>query len=301
MKLTHIKGNTYYIRGGTNTGVYICKNKEALLIDPGLPGFRAKSMIKRFKEDNIKLKWIINTHEHNDHYGSGYQFKNEYHEIINMSTNHAKFYIENPELFATYIIGGKTNKFMDDKLKNRNIENIIINKVIEPGIVELGDDNVKIIDLKGHTKGSIGVYTKDNVIFVGDALVGFDILEKFDLLFLFDVEEYVNTLNRLKDLDFEYLILGHGKEILARESAINIIEKHEKIVYKYLHQIKVLLKKHLTLEGLLKYIINNNNLSCNYKEYHFFKSTIISMLSYLINLNEVDYVIDNGELLYYTK
>ncbi|MGL5711481.1 MAG: MBL fold metallo-hydrolase [Paraclostridium sp.] len=301
MKLTQIKGNTYYIRGGTNTGVYVFDNKDALIIDPGLPGFRVKSMIKLFREKEINLKWIINTHEHNDHYGAGYQLKDEYKQIISMSTKQSRIYIENPELFSNYILGGDSNRFMDEKLNNRNIGNVTIDREIEEGILNINNENIDIIDLKGHTQGSIGVYTKDKVLFVGDALIGSEILNKFDLLFLLDIKEYINTLNKLKVLDFECLVLGHGKEILNRYDAMKCIDKHEQIVCKYLYQINNLLKKYSSIEDILKSIINNNKLSCNYKEYHFFKSTTISMLSYLINLNEVDYIISNGELLYYTK
>lgn len=301
MRLVHIRGNTYYIRGGTNTGVYIYKDKEALIIDPGLPGLRVKRIIEILKERNIDLKWIINTHEHNDHYGAIYQLKNEYNKAITMSTQSSKIYIENPKLFSTYIIGGNSNKFMDDKLRNKIDDKVYIDYIVEEGKLQICNESIEIVNLNGHTDGSVGVYTKDKVLFVGDALVGSEVLKKFELLFLSNVEEYLRTLNKLKLLDFEYVVLGHGKELLNKELANEFIDKHEKIVYKYLNQIRVLLKKYSTLEGTLKYIINNNNLSCNYKEYHFFKSTVVSMISYLIKLNEVDYVIDNGELLYYTK
>ncbi|MGL5506911.1 MAG: MBL fold metallo-hydrolase, partial [Paraclostridium sp.] len=172
MKLTHIKGNTYYIRGGTNTGVYVCENKDAVVIDPGLPGFRIKNMIKVFNEEKLNVKWIINTHEHDDHYGATNQLKDEYTKAITMSTEIAKVYIEKPQLFATYIIGGKTNKFMNDKLRNNNEHIVKIDITLNQGTLNVGDSNIEIMDLKGHTEGSIGIYTKDKVLFVGDSLIG---------------------------------------------------------------------------------------------------------------------------------
>ena len=33
MKLRNIKGNTYMFNGGTNTGIYLFENNDALLID----------------------------------------------------------------------------------------------------------------------------------------------------------------------------------------------------------------------------------------------------------------------------
>ena len=51
MKLQKVFGNTYFIKGGTNTGVYLFENNEALLIDPGLSGLRPKNMIKMFENE----------------------------------------------------------------------------------------------------------------------------------------------------------------------------------------------------------------------------------------------------------
>ena len=46
MNLINISGNTFYIRGGTNTGLYLFDNNSALIIDPGLSGARPNKIIK---------------------------------------------------------------------------------------------------------------------------------------------------------------------------------------------------------------------------------------------------------------
>ena len=105
----------------------------------------------------------------------------------------------------------------------------------------------------------------------------------------------------LKNIDFEYLVLGHGKQVISKEDSYKLIEKHLNALKKYLYQIRELLVEPKSLEILLKNIINNNNLSNNYKEYHFFKSSLVSVISYLVDLEEIGYILENGELLYYTK
>ena len=59
MKLQRVFGNTYFIKGGTNTGVYLFENKNALLIDPGLSGLRPKNMINMFENEKIIFFVII--------------------------------------------------------------------------------------------------------------------------------------------------------------------------------------------------------------------------------------------------
>ncbi|MGL4911583.1 MAG: MBL fold metallo-hydrolase, partial [Romboutsia sp.] len=171
MELINIKGNTFYIKGGTNTGVYIYNN-SVLIIDPGLGGLRPKKIIDILESKNLDLKTIINTHEHNDHYGACNQFKDHYKDLNVMSSGYAKIYIEHPELFSKYILGGKTNIFMDNKLKHKSLDTILIDKIVKEGILTIDGVELNIIDLKGHTSGSIGILTPDKVFFIGDLLVG---------------------------------------------------------------------------------------------------------------------------------
>ena len=106
MKLQRVFGNTYFIKGGTNTGVYLFENKNALLIDPGLSGLRPKNMINMFENEKIIPKYIVNTHEHEDHVGACHQIKNAYPEIAIFASDEAKLFIERPELFSDFILGG---------------------------------------------------------------------------------------------------------------------------------------------------------------------------------------------------
>lgn len=300
MELINIKGGTYLIKGGTNTGVYIYNN-DAIVVDPGLGGNRPKRIIKLLEENNIDLKFIINTHEHNDHYGSCSQFKETNESVKIASSAYSKMYIENSELFSKYVIGGKTNDFMESKLKNKSMDEVKIDMVVDEGKISLDGIEVEIIEFKGHTPGSIGILTPDNVVFVGDLLVGEDILEKFDFLFLYDIKDQINSLKKLQQLNFEYLVLGHGKKIISKDESYKLISNHYVCIDKYINQLKQQIKKPITLEKLLKNIIINNNLKCNYKEYHFFKTSLVSAISYLAELDEVDYLLKDGDLLYYTK
>nr|WP_317332102.1 MBL fold metallo-hydrolase [uncultured Romboutsia sp.] len=301
MNLTNISGNTFFVRGGTNTGLYLFEDNSALIIDPGLSGARPNKIIKILSEKNIKLKYIINTHEHNDHFGACSQFKEYYKDVEILSSQEAKLYIENLELFSRYIMGGKSNIFMDDKLKHRAPKAIDIDTVINEGILNINNKQFEIFNLKGHTSGSIGVLTDDKVLFVGDVLVGEEMLSKYDFLFLFDIKEQIKSLEIIEKIDFKYLVIAHSKKFISKDESYKIIDKHKKAIDKYVNQVRLYLKSPTTIENILKQIIVNNNLSHNYKEYHFFKSSLISLISYLIDLGEVDYILSDGELLYYTK
>lgn len=301
MKLINIKGNTYYIKGGTNTGVVRLDDNSGLIIDPGLGGMRPRKIIELLKNNNISIKYIINTHEHGDHYQGCSELKKFDNDIQIFSSLEAKILIDYPYKFADYIVGGKGNKFSNFKVSEEKNNFIKVDKVIEDGPIVLNDMELEIIKLGGHSEGSIGILTEDKVLFVGDLFVGNQILSKFDLLLLYDVNEYLKSINKIKDIDFEYMVLGHGKEVYSKDDSHVLINNHISAINKYINQVKDLLKSPITIDNILKNIINNNKLSCNYTEYHYFRSSIVSIISYLCDLDEVNYSINQGEMLYYSK
>lgn len=301
MKLKNIKGNTYCINGGTNTGVIRLNDNGALVIDPGLGGIRPRKMIELLKENNMDIKYIINTHEHGDHYEGCAKLKELDNNIKILSSSEAKLFIDNPNKFEEYTLGGRANKFFKFKSYKEKNNLIKVDDTIEEGNIVLNNRILEIIKLRGHSEGSIGILTEDKILFVGDLFVGDHILKKFDLLLLYDVKEYLNSISKIKDIDFEYMILGHGKEVYSKSDSYSIINAHQNAINKYVNQVKDLLKSPITIDNILKNVINKNNLSCNYTEYHFFRSSIVSIISYLCDLDQVDYNIELGEMLYYSK
>lgn len=301
MKLTSIKGNTYYIKGGTNTGVIRLDYDKALIIDPGLGGMRPGKIVELLKENNMDIKYIINTHEHSDHYEGYNQLKKLNNDIRVFSSSQAKIFIDNPYKLADCTIGGKANNLLKFKVSDEKNNFIQVDDTIEESDMVLNNRKFEIIKLSGHTEGSIGVLTEDKVLFVGDLFVGNQILKKFDLLLLYDVKEYINSIDKIKSIDFEYMVLGHERHICSKSDSLSIIDAHKNAIIKYVNQVKYLLKSPTTIDNILKNIIINNNLSCNYTEYYFFRSSIVSIISYLCDLDQIGYSIELGEMLYYSK
>lgn len=301
MKLINIKGYTYYIKGGTNTGVIKLDDNNVLIIDPGLGGRRPRKIMELLNENNMSIKYIINTHEHEDHYEGCSQMKEIDNNIKILSSEEAKIFIDYPHKFADCLVGGKSNNFLNSNLSRQKNNTAKIDDVIEEGNIVLNNRKFEIIKLRGHSEGSIGILTEDKVLFIGDLFIEEKLLSKFNLLLMYDVKSYLESIDKIKDIDFEYLVLGHGRKIYSKENISLISQKHKDVINKYINQTKELLKSPITIDNILKNIINNNNLSCNYKEYQFFRSSIMSIISYLEELNQIDYSIESGDLLYYSK
>ncbi len=73
---------------------------------------------------------------------------------------------------------------------------------------EFGFD-AKILELPGHSKGSIGVLTGNGDLFCGDLLMN---MLKPDTHFMIDdYADFTSSIEKLKKLDIKTVYPGHGK------------------------------------------------------------------------------------------
>ncbi len=112
------------------------KTNEAAIIDAPEG---ADTLIDILKKNNLKLKYIINTHNHNDHIADN--------EIIKSKTN---------ALIIMHELDNKLYKKADKA-------------VIDNEILALGNLSLKVIHTPGHTPGGICIYI-ENHLFTGDTL-----------------------------------------------------------------------------------------------------------------------------------
>ena len=235
MKLRNIKGNTYMFNGGTNTGVYLFENNDALLIDTGLAGKRQEKIIGIFKENNINVRYIINTHEHEDHIGGNYQIKKAFPDARIYSSYQSRVYAENPNHYMDYLMGGTRSKYLVKTLEEYMAlpgpdEDIrLVDETIYPGqVLDLCGHKFKVINCCGHTEGSIGIVTDDGVFFISDLLVTKNSLDKFDFLFMHDYKEQMKSLDRLRMVDFEIGVLGHSRKNYSKQEVLKIANENHK-------------------------------------------------------------------------
>lgn len=78
-KLHHLKGNTYYISGSTNCGVYVLnEKKEVLLFDCGTEADGPK-ILEALESSGMKVSHLVFSHCHADHAGGWEYVYNKTH------------------------------------------------------------------------------------------------------------------------------------------------------------------------------------------------------------------------------
>lgn len=294
MSLNKIKGNTYYISASTNSGVFVFKNKNCLLIDSGINNTEAKKIDQILTENNLHTKYIINTHNHLDHCGGNTYFQKSYPGCLVYTSLKEKLFMENQELQPSILSSSVPIRGIDKSNKP-----LTVDFVLDYGINKINEEKFEVISLKGHSIEQIGIITPEKVCFLGDSIFSDEILDKYSLPYLYDIEESINTLNRIKDIDADYFVISHSNAVLNKEQISDLVLKNLENIDNFKNQILDLLDQPLTREDLLENITILNDLSLNFYQYHLNFGGISAFITYLYSKTLINYSIENGKLYYY--
>ncbi len=299
MQLEKINGNSYFIPAPTNIGVFQFKDKYALLVDSGDNKQQARKVDELLREQGLAVKYIVNTHNHIDHVGGNTYFQEHYPGTVFHSSEQEKLFIEDNCLFPLYLYGGNPPHELSRHF-GRN-QKFTINNVLLPGLCKINDEKFDIIPLPGHALGQIGIATRDKVCYLGDALFSEDNIAKYSLPFLLDIAAQMDSYRSLKELDYDYYVLGHAPSVYDQSAIKRLIDLNELNLSYYLDLILELLIQPKTREELLEEIVILHDLHLEFKEYYFSFSTIGAMITYLYDKDLLTHQLENGKLYYYQK
>lgn len=302
MELQNICGRTNWIRGGTNTGIYIFDNNDVLLIDPGLGGERQEHIIKILRDCNLKVKYIFNTHEHEDHTGGNCQIIDSFSDVKVFSTRRSKIYIENPDIYLDYITGGKRSHILENEIGPYISGGNIIDEIIDSDCELSLDGHVfKFFDISGHTEDGFSILTDDGILFLADLLITTNSLEKFDFLFLADCQKHIDSMENIKNINFDRAILGHSKGVYSKDEVLEIVEYNLEYLYGMIDCFREIVSTPKTLDDIVRDFSKAKGLVMTYVHYLEYRHSLNAVLSYLMKKEEVEYIIDDNIIKYKIK
>lgn len=287
MDLIQVGEKTYYIKNNTNIGVYKINDTDVFLIDSGNDKDAGRKILKIIHEQGWSVKGIINTHSNADHIG-GNKFIQDRTNCDIFSYNIEKSFTQYPVLEPSFLYGGYPfkgirNKFLLAKTSDtKDIKNNL-------------PDGLEVFELKGHFFDMIGIRTSDDVIFLADSLFSEDTIEKYHLFFIYDVKEYLNTLDFLSTVQGKLYIPSHCQ---ATDDISNLIQTNQNKIYEIAGKIYDVCENEMTFEDILKYIFDAYNLVMNVNQYVLIGSTIRSYLSYLCDENKLCYEFKDNRMIW---
>lgn len=221
MKLVHISGDTYFVPGMTNVGIY-----REYVIDPGknehVDWDRPETSFGR------KCTVALITHGHNDHFwhaadmrGKGtlvYSPRDERPMIENIDVHMNGFFlgVKPPEGMRPWYFKG-TPCTID-------------------GAVEDLDMPIEIVPMTGHTNWQMGFMTPDGVLLAADAIVDKKVWDSKGMVYYTDIRDTRRSLKAIMDTDAEWVLPAHtrlmNKDEAAELADINLrgLDRLERIV-----------------------------------------------------------------------
>lgn len=262
---------SFYINCPAKIGIYKANETEVYLIDSGNDKDAGKKVRKILDANGWKLKGIINTHSNADHIGGNRYLQQQTgckifaNGIEAAITNH-------PVLEPAFLYGGYPFKDLRHKFLLAQQSNA----------VDITDSDfpkeLEVIPLKGHFFDMIGIRTPDGTVFLADCVSSKQTLEKYRIPFIYDVEEYLRTLDKIEHLEADIFVPAHAE---AAEDIKELAEFNKTKVLETADKIMDILKTPMCFESLLKRLFDEYELSLNFEQYVLVGSTVRSYLAWL--------------------
>lgn len=287
-ELNQVGENSYYIQSPAKIGLVKINSTEVCLIDSGNDKDAGRKVRKILNENGWNLTAIYNTHSNADHIGGNKYLQQQTKCKIYAPGIECDF-TKHPILEPSFLYGG----FPPKDLKHKFL------MAQESYVEELTDDNLtdalSIIKLPGHFFDMIGFRSKDDIVYLADCLSSKETLEKYQIGFIFDIAEYLNTLDKVKELKAALFVPAHAEATKdIKELAQLNIDKVNEIATTILS----LCKTPISFEKVLKELFNLFNLQINFEQYALVGSTIRSYLSWLKDTGRIEAIFENNELLW---
>lgn len=222
MQLIQLHEHTWVIQGGANIGV-LAHEGRCLIIDSGMDKDTGRDILNQIKKLGLTPTALLITHAHADHFG-GAQHLVRQTGLHVYATRVEASVMAGPILEPLYLFSGAQpprelqHKFLLAKP-------CIADTILVGNEQSVDHIPLSVISLPGHSLEQVGVAFGET-LFVGDAFLTPEILDKHRIPFYTDIQTGLSTLATLKTriASFRHIVAGHGEIYAATASASQAID-----------------------------------------------------------------------------
>jgi glyoxylase-like metal-dependent hydrolase (beta-lactamase superfamily II) len=270
-ELNQVGERSYYINCPAKIGIYKVNDTDVYLIDSGNDKDAGRKVRKILNENGLSLKGIINTHSNADHIGGNKYLQQQTGCKIFADGIEAAF-TKYPLLEPSFLYGGYPCKDLRHKFLLAS----------ESDVCDITDADfpkeLEVIPLRGHFFDMIGIRTPDNVVFLADCISSKSTLEKYQISFIYDVAEYLNTLDKVEAMEAAMFVPAHSD---VTNNIKSVVQLNRQKVFDISNDMQSILKTPMCFEELLKRLFDEYGLTMNFEQYVLVGSTVRSYLSWL--------------------
>ncbi len=289
-ELIAVGERTYYINSPAKIGVYKINEQEVYLIDSGNDKEAGRKILKILNANNWTLAGIINTHSNADHIG-GNKFLQDRTNCKIISTPIENTLAQFTFLEPSFLYGGYPFK----ELRNK----FLMAPACEPtdNIEDFLPEGLEYFRLGGHYLDMIGIKTSDNVCFLADSVFSENIINKYHLSFIYDVEAFLATLDLVENMEAKVFIPAHAE---VGEDMGPLVKINREKTYEIIDRILIICTEPRSFEDILQAVFDFYQLTMDVNQYVLVGSTVRSYLSYLSDQGRLKCEFTNNRMLWQT-
>lgn len=287
-ELIKVSEKSYYIQSPAKIGLIKLNDTDVCLIDSGNDKDAGRKVRQILDANAWHLTAIYNTHSNADHIG-GNQFLQKQTGCKIYAPGIECAFTQRPVLEPSFLYGG----FPPKELKHKFL--MAQESSAEQLTSDHLPDGLEMIELPGHFFDMVGFKTSDDVIYLADCLFSQEILDKYQINFIYDVAAYLQTLDMIKSLNAKMFIPAHAQATedikpLAQYNIDKVMETAEKITD--------ICQEALCFEAILQKVFTHYGLTMNFEQYVLVGSTVRSYLAWLKDTGRLTAQFENNMLLW---
>ena len=287
-ELIQVSEHNYYIQSPAKIGLIKISDNEVCLIDSGNDKDAGRKVRQILDANGWKLTAIYNTHSNADHIGGNKYLQGQTRCKVYAPGIECAF-TRWPLLEPSFLYGGFPCKDLRHKfLMSQESDAIELTDEVLP-------EGFQIIPLPGHFFDMVGFRTPDDVVYLADCLSSRETLDKYQIGFIYDVAEYLKTLEMVKNMQAKIFVPAHAEasEEIAELAQYNIDKVHE-----IAERILGICIEPICFESILQRLFSDYGLNMTFEQYVLIGSTVRSYLSWLKNDGRLNCLFENNMLLW---
>ena len=287
-ELVQVGDGTYYVNCPANVGIYETGDSEVILIDSGNDKEAGRKIVKIVAERGWRIKAIVNTHSNADHIGGNRYIQGKTGCAVFANGIEAAF-TAYPELEPAFLYGG----FPPSELRNKFL--MAAPSAVRDCSSPDFPDVLEILPLPGHFFHMIGLRTPDNVAFLADSLFGEHIINKYHITFIYNVQQYLATLDFVESLEARVFVPAHAGPV---DDIGPLVRLNRNKVLEIARVITDLCASALCFEDILQRLCHTYGLTLDFNQYVLIGGTLRAYLSYLKDAGKLCARFEQNKLLW---
>ena len=287
-ELIQVSQSNYYIQCPARVGLIRTAPDRVCLIDSGNDKDAGKKIKRILDANGWTLDAIYNTHAHADHTGGNQYLQSQTGCRVYASGIEADF-AAHPVLEPSFLFGGNPPDDLRHKFLMAQPSSVL------PLTADALPQGVEAIPLPGHSFNMVGFITDEGTVYLADCLSSRETLEKYQVSFLVDPGQFIETLEKVKEMKAELFVPAHAEPVrdILPLAQLNIDKVHEIAGY-----ILEICAQPSSFETILKKVFDDYALKMTFEQHALVGSTIRSYLSWMKDTGRVEAEFLNNTLLW---